>query len=83
MGCGKPVHYFEIAHAAVRVSRLEPYIETGIAFGGEFTAVVVWPIEAHASARRDDAGDMREQALDFRPRDDVDGVGVEDGVWGC
>lgn len=80
MGCGKLIHRFKIAHSAVRVARLEPGIETGIAFGGEFTAVVVWPIETHAPARRDDAGDMREQALDFRPRDDMHGVGVEDGV---
>src|SRR3989338_4512914 len=95
MECGKPVHRFEIAHAAVRVARLEPGIETGIAFGGEFIpdcpleafpivgasllakffasklaptvgswpngqsgfiVVVIWPIEAHASARFDDAG---------------------------
>ena len=44
MECGKPVHRFEITHAAVRVARLEPGIETGIAFGGEF--IPDCPLEA-------------------------------------
>jgi len=64
------------------VARLEPGIEPGIALRGEFADIVEWPVETHAGSWLDGARDMRKHLLDFRPRDDMHCVGVEDGIHG-
>ncbi len=78
----KLIYLFEIAYTAFGIARIEPFIKSCIAFRCNLPTVIVCPIETYTSARVDDSRYMSEHALDFRPRNYVHRVGVENCVYG-